>query len=236
MRVAAVQYRSIKGQRDASLRQLRELADEAATGSDLVVMPELAATGYVFSSREEVLAVAETAGGATLDALGPVAAEHGCWLVVGFPELDGDRLFNSALVIAPDGSLRFTYRKTLLFDADVHWASPGDSGYAKIDTDSGSFGVGICMDLNDDRFTSWCARAALDVVALPTCWVDENDAVWPYWLARLARVPGALVAADIWGSDGRFKFAGQSAVLHRGRVLVGAGPTGNAIVRAVITP
>ncbi|MFT4626912.1 MAG: putative amidohydrolase [Myxococcota bacterium] len=234
MRVAAVQYRATKGNHEGSLRALRELADEAAIGSDLVVLPEMAATGYLFATRADVELVAEPADGRTLAALAPVAREHGTWIVVGFPELAGEVLFNSALVIAPDGSLRFTYRKTLLYDADAHWARSGDSGYARIDTDAGSFGVGICMDLNDDRFTSWCSRASLDVVALPTCWIDEADAVWPYWLARMVRVPGALVAADAWGTDGGVSFAGQSAILQRGRVLAGTSRTGDAIVRATI--
>jgi predicted amidohydrolase len=234
MRVAAVQFRAAKGQHVVSLSRLRGLAEEAAVGADLVVMPEMAATGYVFTTAEAARAVAEPADGPTLAAMAPVARAHKCWLVVGFPEADSDKLYNSALVIAPDGSLRFTYRKTLLFDADQPWASPGDTGYARIDTDSGSFGVGICMDLNDDRFISWCARASLDVVALPTCWVDEREPVWPYWLARMARVPGALVAADSWGVDLGHTFAGQSAVLHQGRVLAGAPRSGDAVVRAVI--
>jgi predicted amidohydrolase len=232
VRVAAVQFRA---QGADALAQLVALTERAAVDADLVVLPEMAATGYLFEDPAAVATVAEPAGGRTFEALAPLAKGAGCWIVAGFPERSGDRLYNSAAVIDPSGVLRFVYRKTLLFDADLSWATPGDSGYAHFDADAGRFGVGICMDLNDDGFVAWCAMARLDVVALPTCWVDEGYAVWPYWHQRMLGVRGALVAADTWGAQLGTQFAGRSAVLHRGRLIAGTGALGDGVVRAKVS-
>lgn len=234
MRVAAVQFQPTKADRAASLERLVPLAREAARDTDLVVLPELATTGYVFTSRDEILPHAEPADGPTLAALAPVAREAGAWLVAGFAEIAGDRLFNSALVIDRTGALRFTYRKTLLFQLDTAWALPGDSGYATFDTGAGTFGVGICMDLNDDRFVAWARAAAPRALAFPTNWLDQGFDVRPYWAARLRDVPSALVAANGWGVDRNVPFSGRSAILDGPRLLASAPLAGDAVVRATV--
>ena len=142
MRVVAVQYRPAKGDYEGSLAGLYALADRHAVGADLVVLPEMAVTGYVFPDRAAVHAVAEPADGDTFRALSELARARRTWVVGGFPERAADKLFNSALVINPRGERVFTYRKTLLYEEDLHWAEPGDSGYRCFETDGGSFGVG----------------------------------------------------------------------------------------------
>ncbi len=210
------------------------LATVASEGVDLLVLPEMAVTGYVFPDLDAVRAVAEPQDGPTFTALSEVAARSGSWIVCGFPERDGDRVFNSALVIDPSGQRAFTYRKTLLYSADLPWATPGDSGYRRFDTAHGSFGVGICMDLNDDRFVDWCAREAVDVVAMPTNWIDEDQDVWPYWAMRLYPLKATLVAANTWGAEADTRFSGASAVLTRDRLLAGAPKRGDGFITATL--
>lgn len=237
-----MQFRARRGALEASRRALVAQARAAVldaqgrpAGLDLLVLPEMAATGYLFESPARARQVAEPAKGPTWEALGPVAREGGCWLVVGFPELAADRLFNSALVIDPGGGLVCCYRKTLLFEADWSWASPGDSGYAAFDTEGGRVGVGVCMDLNDDRFVQWAAGAGLQAIALPTNWLEERGKVdlWRYWAWRCAPASCGLVAANSWGQEGSIRFAGRSALLDAGgRVLASGPPRGDATVQA----
>ena len=141
---------------------------------------------------------------------GPVVPWHD-------PERAGPRLHNSALVLDDRGDLAFVYRKTLLFDADTTWASPGDSGYRSFRTRAGAFGVGICMDLNDPRFLYWLWRSRLDALAFPTNWVDEGSPVWPYWSARVGGSGAVLVAANTYGTEDDWSFSGRSAILARRR-------------------
>lgn len=239
MRVGLVQFRARKGDLSGSRAELAGLAAAAAPGADLVVLPEMAATGYVFPDAAAVRAVAEAPDGPTAAALAPVCRAHRCWMVAGFPELAGDRLYNSALVLDPEGELVFVYRKTLLYEADLPWATPGDSGYRAFDASFGRFGVGICMDLNDDGFVEWVAQAGLDVVAFPTNWVQEPAAdpsftTWSYWAWRMAGQRAALVAANTWGTDGPITFTGTSAVLQRGRILASLPARGDGVVRAAL--
>lgn len=233
MRVAAVQYRPTRGRVSACLDALVQLG-RAAGPCDLLVMPEMAATGYVFPDADAVRAVAEPADGPTLRALAPLARELGCWLVAGFPEVDGARLFNSALVIDRGGSLAFVYRKTLLYEADLRWASPGDSGYRCFDTGAGRFGVGICMDLNDDAFVAWLRAEQPDAVAFPTNWVQEEGPVWDYWAWRMDGVRGALVAANRWGEEDGVGFRGESAVLRQLVVHAWGPAEGDGVLRATL--
>ncbi len=236
MNVAAVQFKGRRDDFDSSLRRLVALATHAADGADLVVLPELAATQYLFDDASEARAHAEPADGPTFAALSPVAAQAGCWVVAGFPELDGDALYNSALVIDPQGDLAFVYRKTLLYPADESWACPGDSGYRAFDTGAGRFTVGICMDLNDDGFVDWCANADVRVVALATNWLESDDDLdtWVYWAWRMQGLDAALVTANTYGPERDIVFCGRSCVLDERVVYAAADVTGDAVIRAAL--
>ena len=235
MRVAAVQFKARPRDPDGSREILVGLADRAGIGVDLLVLPEMAITGYSFEGPAQVRKVAEPPEGPTFTALSRVAKSRGCWLVAGFPEDAGERLYNSAWVINPAGELAFVYRKSLLYETDKSWATPGDSGYASFDTQNGSFSVGICMDLNDDKFLYWCRQKQPRAIALPTNWLDQALPVWSYWAWRMLRLPDtALVAANSYGQEPGITFSGQSAVLDGGGVLAIAPKTGDQIIAATL--
>lgn len=234
MRAAAVQFKPDKDDPQGSRLALAALAARAAEDADLVVLPEMAAAGYHFTEREQVEARAEVATGPSFRAWSRIARTHRTWIVGGLPERAIDRgdprLYNSALVIDPRGDLAFVYRKTLLYEADLVWAAPGNTGYRFFDTAQGRFGVGICMDMNDPRFVLWCWRSGLDALAFPTNWVDEGTDVWPYWRARIGGSGATLVAANTYGRDGDMRFSGRSAILHDRTVVAAAGRHGDAVV------
>jgi predicted amidohydrolase len=234
LNVAAVQFKPDKSNIAASLDAVTDLAARAAAGSHLVVLPEMAVTGYIFPDERSARAVAERPDGPTFQAWRRVAREHRCWVVGGFPEVSDHGLYNSALVIDDRGELAFTYRKTMLYDADRPWARPGNSGYRRFETAGGSFGVGICMDLNDPRFVMWCWRSNLDAVAFPTNWIEEGVDVWPYWRHRIGGSGAALVAANTYGPEEGVQFSGRSAVLQGHEVLASAASSGDEVLRATL--
>lgn len=236
MRAAAVQFKADRSDLTASRAGLATLAAQAGRAADLVVLPEMAATGYVFEHRDDVAEVAEAPTGPTFAALSAVAKGCGTWVVAGFPERSGDDLYNSAMVIDPHGELASVYRKTLLFEADLGWATPGDTGYRTFTTASGRFGVGICMDLNDVRFLRWLWSTRMEALAFPTNWIEEGVDVWPYWAARMGRSRAALVAANTWGQEGPYAFSGRSAILRRGEVLASAPHDGDGVIVGAWSP
>ncbi|MEM6927384.1 MAG: carbon-nitrogen hydrolase family protein, partial [Myxococcota bacterium] len=232
-----VQFRAVKGDVETSRERLVALVERAAVDADLVVCPEMAVTGYVFEHADDVRRVAEPARGPTFEALREVARTRRCFVVAGFPEIDGDTLYNSAWVIDDRGELAFVYRKTLLYTEDLHWAEPGDSGYHAFDVAGVRVGVGICMDLNDDRFVDWIADAECEAVAFPTNWVRSDDDqvdTWTYWAWRLGGLSAALVAANTWGCDGDIEFSGRSAVLADRTIHAALPPCGDGVLRATI--
>ena len=232
IRVSAVQFK--RSAVTDPHRSMRAWAEELAPSSDLLVFPEMAASGYIFPNRAAVMAVAEDARGDTFAALSPVAKANKTWVVAGYPERAGERLYNSACVINPSGELAFTYRKTLLYSMDELWAEPGDSGYRYFDADWGRFTVGICMDLNDDAFISWLQHSCADVLAFPTNWLQEDMDVWAYWAWRMGELKTTLVAANTYGVEGDIRFSGRSVVLRERTIYAAADVSGNHAVRAVV--
>lgn len=209
---------------------LREALRE---GADLVVTPEMGTSGYVFDSPGALRPLAEPADGPTFALASRLARAHGATLVVGIAELTADgSLFNSALVVGPDGTLLDVYRKILLFELDESWARPG-SRRVMVDVPGiGAVAPGICMDLNDDGFTAYLRHARPTVVAFCSNWLDQGFPVAPYWQWRTAGWSGWFVAANRWGAEGDVAFRGESAILTPwGTVAAKAPIQGDAIVR-----
>src|SRR5690606_27550018 len=132
-----------------------------------------------------------------------------------WPEVDesSGRLFNSATVYFPDGAEPLFYRQRLLYDADTTWAEPGDTPYPVWTTDDGlRASLGICMDLNDERFITHLREADIRLCAFPTNWLDQGFSIWNYWAYQLQQTRTCLVAANTYGVEDETPFRGESAV------------------------
>ncbi|GAA4907796.1 carbon-nitrogen hydrolase [Actinomycetospora succinea] len=116
VRAAAVQTDPRVGleNKDANLAEtLARIAEAAAEGARLIVLPELASTGYAFETRDEAYAHAEPVpDGPTCRAWIDAARDHDVYLVAGLAEADGPvALHDTAVLIGPDGFIG-RYRKT----------------------------------------------------------------------------------------------------------------------------
>lgn len=230
MNLAAVQYAPPKAQPDRARADICDMITRAAKdGADLIVCPEMATTGYVFGSPDEILPLAENAAGPTHVAVQEIVRRFETNVVVGFAERDGDLLFNSSMVVTPAATV--IYRKVLLFELDETWATPGDRRHIVDVPGVGTVAPSICMDLNDIGFTSYCRRQAPDVVAFSANWLDQGTAVAPYWRWCMRGWRGWFVAANRWGSDLEIPFRGESCILDpTGRVRAQAPVAGDAIL------
>jgi predicted amidohydrolase len=142
-------------------------------GARVVVLPELATSGYVFADRDEAAATAITTDHDVFSAWSREAARTGAVVIVGFCERAGNDnagpLYNSAAVIDGTG-VRAVYRKTHLWDREKLWFAPGATLPPVVDTDVGRIGVAICYDLEFPELTRHLALAGADLVAVPTNW------------------------------------------------------------------
>lgn len=236
--VAAVQFKAQRGRPQENRARLsHRIAEAAEAGAEVVVLPEMCTSGYLFPDRESILPWCETRDGPTAQLFGGLAREFAITLAYGWPERDpvSGRCFNAATVFRPDGQTLY-YRKRLLFEADTTWAEAGDTPYP-IWTDPRGMvmTLGICMDLNDPRFTQHLRQSEARLCLFPTNWLDQGFAIWDYWAYRLAGSRACLVAANTFGVEDETAFRGESAVLD-GLVLLAWAPTEGERILKVTVP
>lgn len=128
-------------------RNLQKVADSlAGMDADIIVLPELAFTGYFFEDRSELRELAEDAGdSATVRGLARLCRANDFHLVCGFAERCREKLYNSALVIGPSG-LQHRYRKLHLFNTEKEYFDPGDTPLEPVTLRGARIGVMICFD------------------------------------------------------------------------------------------
>lgn len=156
---------------DANLAAVEPLVRSADV--DLLVLPELFTSGYFFHSPEDLNQVAEPIPeGRTTQRLVEWAANTGATLVAGLPEQHGEDVYNSAVVVQPDGSVS-TYRKVHLFYEEMLLFEPGDLGFRVVDvsTRTGTeyrLGVMVCFDWYFPEAARSLAMNGADVIAHPS--------------------------------------------------------------------
>lgn len=168
VRIACAQLAPQVGDAEGNRRLAREGVREAiAAGAQIVLLPELVTSGYVFESPEEARSLAQPADGPALADWAEEAARAGTVVVGGFAELGADgAVYNSAAVVGPDGLIA-VYRKTHLWDREKLCFEPGSEPAPVVETPHGRIGVAVCYDLYFPELTRGLALAGADLVAVP---------------------------------------------------------------------
>ena len=221
MRVGYLQFDPVFGEVARNLDHVTARLEQVET--DLIVLPELFATGYQFVSQEEVFQLAEPVpDGATTKRLADIAARRGMTIVAGLPERDGGRCFNSAVVVGPKGFIG-CYRKTHLFFEETLWFTPGDSGFHVWDIGPAKVGVMICFDWYYPESARTLALQGADIIAHPSNLVLPNcpDSMVTRCLEnRVFSVTANRIGSEARGGKDRLTFIGLSEVVSpRGRIL-----------------
>jgi predicted amidohydrolase len=128
-----------------NIEKMIQLVD--GLNADLIVFPELATSGYVFSSRDEARSIADNFEiSETTQIFVELSKKNDTAFIIGFPESDGDKLYNSSMLINPDGT-KHLYRKIHLFNEERLWFDPGDIGFVVAPTKHNvKVGQMICFD------------------------------------------------------------------------------------------
>jgi omega-amidase len=167
--VSVVQFAPQRWDREANAIRMADFIErEGSERAELVVFPELANIGYLRgpnASLDEDFALryhryAEPIPGPTTSTLGKAAAQAGVYVVVGLaeahPHVPG-MLFNSSVLIAPDGEVRGVHRKVHIPRAEKHYFVPGNR-IEVFPTELGVIGMQVCYD---DRFPETARVQAL---------------------------------------------------------------------------
>jgi predicted amidohydrolase len=145
------------------------IEEAARDGAQIVVLPELASSGYVFADRAELVSLAETRDGPSITDWANLAEAFDLTIVAGFPEAAGDKVYNAAVVVDPTG-LRGVYRKAHLWDTENNVFDRADDLPLLVDTAHGRIGVMVCYDI---EFPEWVRAVALegaDLLCAPVNW------------------------------------------------------------------
>ncbi|WP_223549743.1 nitrilase family protein [Pseudomonas sp. A-B-19] len=150
----------------------RAIRQAALQGAQVVVLPELVQSGYLFADRIEALSLAETTEGPIVQLWQVLARELNLVIVGGFCErLPSDELANSAAMIDANG-LRAVYRKAHLWDAEKDIFTAGDAPPPVVETVHGRLGMLICYDLEFPEWVRLPALAGADLLCAPVNWPD----------------------------------------------------------------
>ncbi|TWU27518.1 nitrilase-related carbon-nitrogen hydrolase [Bythopirellula polymerisocia] len=172
LRIAGIVLKWIRGDRDANISRLFPLVRKAAAnGAQIVCTTECFLDGYAIEDKEIPLADFRALGeiipgGTFYEQLRQLADELDIYLIAGMLESDGDQLYNTAVVLDPQGQLLGKYHKQMLGHESVR-VSPGDES-SVIETPFGKLGVMICADRsNEEVVQQFCSRGA-DLLICPS--------------------------------------------------------------------
>jgi predicted amidohydrolase len=230
-RVAIAQLELHPGALDENRTRIREAIRFAAEReANLVVLPELASSGYRLEHWEQAHALAEPIPGPTTEVWREEAVAASCYIVGGICERDGNALYNSVAVVGPEGVLGL-YRKLHLFADERLLFEPGNVGLPVVTLPFGRVGVIVCYDLRFPEALRILALQGADLAAIPTAWAPGFDRTPPpdgiIDQVRAAAVQANLnqvfvAAASRVGADGDLTYLGSSVVVDpHGRLVFG---------------
>jgi predicted amidohydrolase len=213
------------------------IAQAAALGARLIVLPELCTSGYSFEDAEEARVYAEPIDGPTLSSWSELAARYGTVIIGGFCELDGrGAVRNSAAVVDASG-VHCVYRKTHLWDREQLIFTAGDAPAPVLDTAIGRIGVAVCYDAFFPEVMRSLALAGADLIAVPMNSPVLAPARGPLAIEVVlaiaaAHVNGVFVAqADRAGPERGIEWAQASVIVDpAGTVLAGPRTGPNVLV------
>lgn len=208
---------------------VEQIEAAVAAGAEVIVLPELATSGYMFADADEARSVALPA---TADSFVEWIAAAGDAVVIGgFPEIGPDGLlYNSAVMLDGSGVLGF-YRKSHLWDREKLIFTPGAAVPQVVATRHGAIAVMVCYDLEFPELTRPVALAGAELIAAPVNWPlfprpdgeRAGEVINAMATARASKV--AIACCDRTGVErGQAWTEGSAVVSPDGWVLSAVGP------------
>ncbi len=237
VRVAGVQMDPKILEKEKNLSKCLEFLETAAKKkAEIIVFPECALTGYCFSSLEESFSVAEPVFGPSSRAIAALCRELNVYTIIGLIEKDGEKYYNTVVLIGPKGLIG-KYRKLHLpFLGIDRFVDPGDQPLKVFETGVGRIGMNICFDIRMPESARVLTLLGAESIMLPTNWPKGADLVPKYVInARAYENRVNVIAVNRVGKERGFEFIGQSKIVdYSGKTLVEANSLEEEIIFATI--
>ena len=195
-----------------NLARVVDLIGQRREGTDLIVFPEATLTG--FPTRENVRDVAEPLDGASLTAVRDAARAAKVGVAVGLAERDGDRFYNTTVLIDERGDIALRYRKTHLWATDVGVFTPGDR-FEVCEFKGMTVGILICYDIEFPETARALGRLGAEMLIVTNGNMDPFGPVHRRAIVARAmenQVFAALVNR-VGDGDDNLTFPGESALV-----------------------
>ncbi len=221
-RIGYIQNSPLFGEKEKNFAQISKLIGNAK--ADLIVLPELFATGYTFTSKKEVNNLAETRDGETASFLKEISNKTGAVIVAGFIEKENGKNYNSSIMVYKNKVID-TYRKIHLYNKEKLWFSLGNKKLQVYNVNGMRMGMMVCFDWLFPEVSRTLALNHAQIITHP------SNLVLPY--CQQAMVTRCLenrvfaVTANRIGNEKRgkdnFSFTGKSQITSfDGKILSSA--------------
>ncbi|MCK5682762.1 carbon-nitrogen hydrolase [bacterium] len=229
MKIGCIQFSPVLDQVDKTIEKLRKIMP-VNSGFELLVLPELANSGYNFKSREHAFENSQSIKNSEfLNYLINECNKFNFYIVTGFNERDGDHIFNSSILLGPKGIIG-NYRKIHLFMNEKDHFSKGNLGVPVFDIGKCRISMLICFDWMFPEVWRLAGLNGADIVCHP------SNLVLPGFAQRVTPVYALLnkyyvITANRIGAEGDLTFTGISTISGPdGTVLCQATETGEEII------
>ncbi len=219
--VAVVQMQPVLNEMEDNLIKISEWIDKIATAqkTDLIVFPELCTTGYECGVNFTELA--QRVPGPTMNLIAQRASEHGVYVAFGMAakEKVESVLYDSAVLVGPDGDLIGEYRKMHL-KGEERLAFRAGFKLPVLETDFGNVGLILGWDLAFPEVARTYALDGAELLIVLANWEQPYNEEWrTYLLARAYENTCFVAASNRIGTDATYSFFGESQIIGpRGQV------------------
>lgn len=215
MKIGYVQYSPVTGDKEKNLETIKRLLKNIS--GDLFVLPEMGLTAYPDSTKEKLIENAERLDGYLVSEVTKIAKEANACIIVGMPEIIDDKIYNTTIVVGPDGLIA-SHQKSHLFMEEKDNFTPGSNKPTLFEWRGSKIGVGVCYDY---MFPEFWRRLALDGARLfcnTANFVSEYG--FPIMQTRSIENGVFSITTNRTGEDITQKYTGGSEIVdNKGNVL-----------------
>jgi 5-aminopentanamidase len=250
MKIGCVQSKPVFADVEANIEKFEKSIKDADPSTDLLVFPELALTGYFFTSKEQAMKSSAPIGGLLAERIAAIARANDIAIITGFLESSGDQLYNSSLAFDRRGKLVGHYRKAHLFYYEKFVFAEGDLGFPVFEIalrggESVKIGMQICYDWRFPEVTRSLVLKGAEVIAIPSNIVTTTGMLLGPLQVRAFENKVIIAFADRIGTEisqvndktEQLAFRGQSCIVnYNGEILAMGSTNEESITYADVAP
>ncbi len=238
LNVSAIQFSPAFLDLELNRKKIRDLIETNVSNydSNLIVLPELAFSGYNFEASSQVEETAEQIPRSeSCELLANLAMTHEVFIVAGINERAGDNYYNSCVAFGPKGYIT-TYRKIQLYAREKEFFTPGDLPLQVFSIEEFKIGLMVCFDWFYPEIPRSLALMGADLVChVMNAVIPDGAYVGDTYHCRWNRI--FIILANRIGAERDLKFIGRSTIIDpSGQILAQASPESEEIITSKIDP